>query len=429
VEHLFREQAGRLVSILVRHLGSRHVDLAEEVVQEALIAALQTWPFQGVPERPEAWLMRTARNRALDRLRRDRAFADRVPALTRALRDEEAGANAIDRETALLRGHEGLNPAVSFDDEVCMLFMACHPDIPRDARLALTLKTVGGFGVAEIARAFLADERAIAQRLVRARQRIRDRALAFELPDRDDLATRLDSVLDVLYLIFNEGYTAHAGATLVRRDLCDTALRLGRQLTRHPVTALPKTHALLALMALQTARLPARGGEAAAEELFPLAEQDRSRWDRALILEGFAHLDHARAGDELTSYHLQAGIASCHALAPSLEETDWPGILWFYDRLAEAQPSPVVWLNRAVALSKVEGPAAAVAALAPLRQDAALRRYHLWHAVLAALAVEMGERDEAAVHYRAALTCVCTEPERRFLEARLAAVEASAPAE
>lgn len=537
VEHLFREQAGRLVSLLVRHLGGRHLELAEEVVQEALISALQHWPYHGVPDRPEAWLMRAARNRALDRLRRDRAFADRVPALTRALTEVEWRAHGGDRDATLMRQARFLDGAIwggasdpdadpdpkldpkpdpepdsaagasaqpadadttqprstpraiaasppapdqsssqpprsralgrvirggradsatPFEDEVCMLFMVCHPEVPREARLVLTLKTVGGFSVAEIARAFLADERAIAQRLVRARQRIRAQALAFDLPAPADLVPRLDSVLDAVYLIFNEGYTAHAGESLVRRDLCDTALRFGRQLAAHPATAAPKTHALLALMAFQAARLPARAGVASraagresvladgaaadarpapaaqagepvdtagGEELFPLADQDRSRWDRALIGLGFQQLVRASRGDELTSYHLQAGIASCHAAAPSLEATDWPRMLWFYDRLAELQPSPVVWLNRAVALAKVEGPAAGLAALAELPMDAALRRYHLWHAVQGAFAAELGERAEAAAHYRAALACQCTAPERRFLEARLAAVE------
>jgi RNA polymerase sigma-70 factor (ECF subfamily) len=427
VDHLFRHQAGRLVSILVRHLGGRHLDLAEEVVQDALVSALQTWPFHGVPDRPEAWLMRAARNRAVDALRRDRGFADRVPVLTRALEAEEARANEVDREGELTRqGALAASGTPVFDDEVCMLFMACHPEVPREARLALTLKTVGGFSVPEIARAFLADDRAIAQRIVRAKQRIRTQALGFELPGPDALAARLDSVLDVLYLIFNEGYTAHAGELLVRRDLCETALHLARQVAAHPITGVPKTHALVALMALQAARLPARTaptrvpGEAL--ELFSLGEQDRSQWDSGLIVLGFRHLELAGQGEEVSAYHLQAGIASCHAMAPSLAETDWPRILWFYDRLAEVQPSPVVLLNRAVALAKVLGVEAAMAALEPLRQDALLRRYHLWHAVLGAFSAEMGEMEQAAAHYRDALACGCSDPERRFLEARLAAV-------
>jgi RNA polymerase sigma factor (sigma-70 family) len=415
VDHLFRHQAARLVSILVRHLGGRHLDLAEEVVQDVLMTALQQWPFNGIPDSPEAWLMRAARNRAIDRLRRDRAFADRVPALTQALDDEESRYNAVDGADRLARA------AVPLDDEVCMLFMACHPELSREARVALTLKTVGGLSVTEIARAFLAQEPTIAQRLVRAKQRLRDRAIAFELPGPADLSERLDSVLDVLYLMFNEGHTAHAGASLVRRDLCDTAIRLCGQLAAHAVTDLPKTHALLALVLLQAARLPARTGDAG--ELSLLDEQDRSLWDQELIARGIYHLDRAGRGDELTSYHLQAGIASCHAVALTAGETDWVRMLTFYDQLMELQPSPVVWLNRAVALARIDGPRAALESLELVEEDPALRRYHLWHAVRGALAAELGDAGEAAERYRAALQCQCTEPERRFLGMRLSEME------
>jgi RNA polymerase sigma-70 factor (ECF subfamily) len=415
VDHLFRHQHARLVSILVRHLGGRHIDLAEEVVQDVLVTALQQWPFQGVPACPEAWLVRAARNRAIDRLRHHRAFEDRVPALTQALQDEEERYNAMQGADKIARDR------VAFDDEVCMLFMACHPDLPRDARVALTLKTVGGFGVTEIARAFLAQEATIAQRLVRAKQRLRDRAVAFDLPGPAELSERLDSVLGVLYLMFNEGHTAHAGEALVRRDLCDTAIRLCSQLAAHPVTDLPKTHALLALMLLQAARLPARVGDAG--DLFLLDAQDRARWDQELIARGFHHLDLAARGDELTAYHLQAGIASCHAVAGSVGETDWTRMLAFYDQLMTLQPSPVVWLNRAVVLSRVEGPRAALESLDRLSDDGTLRRYHLWHAVRGALAGELGEVHDAAEHYRAAMQCPCSEPERRFLAAKLAEME------
>jgi RNA polymerase sigma factor (sigma-70 family) len=412
VDHLFRQQARRIVAILVRHLGGRYLDLAEEVVQDVLVTALQQWPFHGVPDHPDAWLMRAARNRAIDRLRHDRAFADRVPTLTRAIAEEEARLNAVDRDAALAQER------VALEEDVCLLFMACHPDLTREARLALTLKTVAGFSVAEIARAFLAQPPTIAQRLVRAKQRLRDRGTAFELPAPEDLSARLDSVLDVLYLIFNEGYTAHAGEQLVRQDLCDTAIRLCGDVATHPVTALPKTHALLALMCLQAARLPARTDTDG--ELFLLEDQDRTKWDRRLVARGFRALSLAGQGSEMSAYHVQAGIAACHALAPTAAETDWPRILQYYDQLVELQPSPVVVLNRAVALSKVEGARAALDALEPLHGDPALTRYHLFHAVLGALNAEAGDRTDAAEHYRAALRCQCSEPERRFLASRLA---------
>lgn len=406
IDHLFRQHAGRMLATLTRLLGSRHLALAEEVVQEALVTALQQWPFQGVPANPSAWLIQVARNRALDRLRRERLWIDRE-------RDV----------AALFESRVRCADAQPFDDELCMMFMACHPDIPREARIALTLKTVGGFSVAEIARAFVAEEATIAQRLVRVKRLLRERNLPLDLPVSREMPARLDSVLDVVYLMFNEGYSAHAGESLVRHDLVREAIRLAQGLARCPDTAVPRTHALLALMLLQAARIPARAdGDG---DLFVLEAQDRGLWDRGLIDEGLRWLDRASRGDEVSAYHLQAGIAACHAVAPSFAETDWHEIVSLYDALLDLEPSPIVVLNRAIALSRVAGARPALEALTPLRDDLTLSRYYFFHATLAELARDSGDRDTAAAHYRAALALPCAEPSRRFLERKLGTLEAS----
>jgi RNA polymerase sigma-70 factor, ECF subfamily len=402
VDHLFRQHSGRLLATLTRLLGSRNLSLAEEVVQEALVTALQQWPFQGVPANPSAWLIQVAKNRALDRLRRDRSFSER---------ERDVAATFESRRSVV----DAARPFE--DDELCMIVMACHPDIPRESRVALTLKTVGGFSVAEIARAFLAQEATIAQRLVRVKKLIRERGIQLDLPVASEMPARLDSVLEVLYLMFNEGYAAHAGESLVRHDLVHEAIRLARMLTRHPATEAPKTHALLALMLLHAARIPARAG--ADRDLFVLEEQDRGAWDRALIAQGLRHLDASSHGDVVTSYHLQAGIAACHAVAPSYANTKWVEIVSLYDALLDVEPTPIVALNRAIALSRVHGAAAGLRALAPLQDDPTLSRYYLFHATMGELSRETGDLAASARHYAAALALPASAPVRRFLQRKL----------
>ncbi|HKG22812.1 MAG TPA: sigma-70 family RNA polymerase sigma factor [Blastocatellia bacterium] len=409
VDHLFRHQAGQMVSSLTRIFGPQHLDLAEEVVQDALLKALQIWPFRGIPENPSGWLVQVAKNRALDLLRRESSLQSKSQELLRSL---SAGPELHPSSGAL-------------DDELNMIFMACHPSIPRESRIALTLKTVGGFGVREIARAFLARDSAIAQRVVRAKRLIREKQITFELPDPRELPARLDSVLEVIYLLFNEGYTAHTGENLVRRELCEEAIRLGGLLVTHDASGLPKCHALLALMLFQAARLPARIGKDG--ELLTLAEQDRALWDRRSINRGFYHLDHAAQGPEMTEYHMQAGIAACHAAAESHETTDWGRIVQLYDRLRELNPSPVVALNRVVALSRVYGPEAAIRELEEISEHAALGHYHLLPATMGELLSELGQIEKAAVFYRQALDCPCSDPERRFLLKKLEALTGRRP--
>jgi RNA polymerase sigma-70 factor, ECF subfamily len=413
LEHLFRHQAGRMTAHLTRLLGSARLDLAEEIVQEAMLRALQTWPYQGVPENPTAWLFRTARNAALDLVRRESMVERKLASVAEPMNwdpgpldDELLGDGLFDNE---LR-----------DDELRMIFMCCHPEIPRDSSVALSLKTAGGFSVREIARAFLTEESTVAQRLVRAKRQIRERGLSFDVPRGAELKQRLTAVLEALYFIFNEGHTAHEGEDLIRRDLCFEALRLACLMASSSSTE-PRVHALVAVMAFQSARLPARVD--ALGDLVLLEDQDHSLWDRELIDLGFHHFNLSMQGEEVSEYHVQAAIASIHVQGPP----DWRAILTLYDQLWEMNGSPVVALNRAVAVAKVRGPAEALAAIEPLIANPALREYYLLLAVRGHLLLEMDRRKEAAACYQAALQCRCSEPERRLLRKKLAECTVTPP--
>ena len=395
-----------MVSHLTRLLGPARLELAEESVQQAMVRALETWPQQGVPDNAAAWLFRVARNAALDVVRRDRMMAEKA---------EDVSA-LFDGPTALpCPGDPDFDEQLR-DDELRMIFMCCHPEIPRESRVALSLKTVGGFGVREIARAFLAEDAAIAQRLVRAKRQIRERGLTLEMPRGGELGPRLDAVLEAIYLMFNEGYAAAEGEDLIRDDLCFEALRLGQLVALSSIAA-PRAHALVALMALQAARLAARTDDAG--DLVVLADQDRSRWDRDLMAMGFHHFDLAIAGEEVSDYHVQAAIAATHARASSGEDEDWPLILKLYDQLLTMGASPVAELNRAVAVARVHGAAAGLAEVERLASDAKLKQYYLLLAVRGHLLGELGRRAEAADCFRAALEMRCSEPERRFLRRKL----------
>jgi RNA polymerase sigma-70 factor (ECF subfamily) len=301
------------------------------------------------------------------------------------------------------------------DDELRMMLMCCHPAIPEEGRIALTLKTVCAFSVDEIARAFLSRNDTIAQRIVRAKRLIREERIAMSMPSRDELPARRESLLKVLYLMFNEGYSAHTGEDLVRSDLCAEAVRLARAVAEHPVASSPEAHALLALMLLQSARLPARidsGGE-----LIVLAEQDRSKWDRPMIADGMQHLDLSASGDVVTRYHTEAAIAACHATAPSFDETDWRSVVELYDELLATNPSPVVALNRAIALAMADGPAAGVAAVEEIADS--LHNYLPLATTLGELSLRAGDRIRAAEYFARALELPSTTPEKRFLLRKL----------
>lgn len=403
VEHFFRHETGRVTATLTRMFGFENLDVIEDVVQEALVRALDTWPFHGVPENPSAWVIQVAKNRARDIFRREKTWSEKAPAVRHARLEHRPPA---DREVGY--------PSEVTDDQLRMVFTCCHPLLGEDAQVALTLKVVGGFSVPELARAFLVREATMAQRLVRAKRTLRDACVRLEMPAPGRLAPRLDAVLDVLYLMFNEGHGATGGEHLIRRDLCQEAIRLAELVAEHPEVGAPRAHALAALMLFQAARLDTRVGPEG--EALLLEEQDRSSWDRGMIARGLRHLLAAAEGNELSEFHLQAEIAAHHATAPSWEATDWERILACYDQLSLLNPSPIVALNRAVALAEVRS---AEEALEALGDPPALVDYYPSHAVRGALLARAGLKDDARDAYRNALRAPVPEPVRRVLERRL----------
>ncbi|HVS14881.1 MAG TPA: sigma-70 family RNA polymerase sigma factor [Thermoanaerobaculia bacterium] len=405
VDHLFRRQSGRIVAALTRLFGPRELELIQDAVQEAMLSALRLWPYRGVPDRPDAWLLTVARNRVLDGLRRRSSWRAREGEV---LRETTASAERAESPTGIDEPH---------DDELTMVLLCCHPALPRDAQVALTLKTVAGFGVAEIARAFLARETAIAQRLVRAKRKLREIDPEFSLPAPDRLRDRVDVALEVLYLVFNEGHAAHQGQELVRADLCREAIRLVELLTADPRTALPEASALAALLCFQAARLPARSGEQG--EPLTYAEQDPARWDRELVGRGLRHLAASARGERVSAYHLQAEIASCYTLVASTAEVDWSRVVDLYDQLLALAPSPVAATNRAVALAEAAGPQAGWAELARLGDEPSLADYVPYHLARGELGARAGRPEDARRHLQRAWELSRSEPVRRRLARRL----------
>ncbi|HTX01943.1 MAG TPA: RNA polymerase sigma factor, partial [Acidimicrobiales bacterium] len=406
VETVFRIEFPRVVATLARLTGD--IDLSEELAQDALVDALRQWPEQGTPANPGAWLTAVGKRKAIDRFRRDRTLADKYAQLGRSL---EALSVAPSDPPAV--GEDPID-----DDRLRLIFVACHPIIPVTSRVALTLRLVGGLTTAEIARAYVIPESTIAQRIVRAKKAIAKAGVPFEVPTVRDRAERLGSVLEVIYLIFNEGYSATSGKDWLRPELCAEALRLGRVLAAlAPDEA--EIHGLLALMELQSSRLTARVGSSGAPVL--LTDQDRRRWDRLHIARGEAAL---RRADELSEVRgpcsLQAAIAACHARAFRAEDTDWAEVVSVYGELAVVMPSPVVELNRAVAVSMATGPASALPMVEELVVLGALDRYHLLHAVRGDLLEKVGRHREAADAFARAAALAQNEPERRLLEQRAA---------
>ncbi len=406
-DDFFRRESARLVGMLTAQFGVHRLEFAEDVAQETLVRALQSWPYRGMPDSPAAWLTRAAKNLATDHLRREQRW----------IRKESAIADEHGRWLAEA-APEAADEAVP-DDTLRMLFVCFHPQLSADAQKALALRTLCGFSPAEIAAAFLTTEAAVQKRLVRARQRIRELAVPFVVPGPADLQGRLDGVLGTLYLLFNEGYKASSGDRLVRADLCRESIRLVGLLTRNPETALPRTFALLALMLLNAARLPSRSDDAG--NLLRLHEQDRSAWDRQMIGDGIRFLALSGRGGEVSAYHLEAGIAACHSTAADSDSTDWPRVLALYDQLLAVTASPVVALNRAVALARVNGVDAGIEALRHLPLD----HYYLLHAIRGTFERDRGRTDRARQHFARAEELATLPSERAFLRRRLQECQAN----
>jgi RNA polymerase sigma factor (sigma-70 family) len=410
-EQIFRRESGRMVAALTRIFGVHNLSLAEDVVQDAFCRALEVWKERGIPENPAAWLMTTAKNRALDVVRRERTARTFAPEIGRLLETEWTIAPIVDEAFAA--------PAIR-DEQLRMMFSCCHPRLPEEAQVALVLNILCGFGASEIAGAFLEGRAAIEKRIARGKKSLAAAKRLFDLADADFTA-RLSVVRRALYLLFNEGYHGASAEGAVRGELCGEAIRLVRLLLEHPPAAVPETQALAALMCLHAARLPARLDPAG--DLNPLLDQDRSRWDASLIAAGLAHLERSAVGRDVTAYHLEAAIAAAHAGASSVAQTDWASIVALYDRLMAVAPSPVVALNRAIAVAERDGPERGLDALHAIADRGRLSRYPFYPAAIAELELRVGRPAAARDRFKEARTLARNPTERRFLEKRVQACE------
>jgi RNA polymerase sigma-70 factor (ECF subfamily) len=395
-----------MVSYLTRIVGLDRLDLAEDVVQDSLCRALETWSLQGLPDNPSAWLMRVARNRAIDLLRRDVQFRNFTPELTHLLRLRED-----------LPGEAPAFEKAIQDDELRMMFSCCHPELSAEVQVTLILKTLCGFSVSEIAHALLTKEDAIEKRLGRAKKLFRLSGNLVEITNASEVRERLEAVYQAIYLLFNEGYHGSRSEQTVREDLCFEAIRLALLLSEHPEGDQPTTHALLALLFFHAARLPGRLDDDG--DLVQLEMQDRSRWNRELMARGFHFLEKSATGNELSEYHLQAGIASLHCAAATYEETDWPRILELYDLLYRLKPSPIVGLNRAVAVGKARGPEEGLAELRKISDPAKLEEYPFYPAAQGEFHLLAGRPAEAAKHFERAIELAQSRSATSFFERKL----------
>jgi RNA polymerase sigma-70 factor (ECF subfamily) len=406
-DRLFRRESGRMIAALTRVFGVHNLALAEDVVQDALCRALEVWRIRGVPDNPSAWLIATAKNRAIDVLRRERTARTFAPELGRLLDTEWTLAPLID---------EAFSPNMIRDEQLRMMFSCCHPRLPESAQLALILNILCGFGVSEIASALLTGHAAIEKRISRGKEALAEAKTLFDLKAADFVA-RLHTVHRALYLLFNEGYHGASPEFPVRADLCAEALRLAMLLREHTPAATPTTNALAALMCLHAARLPGRVDSTG--DLSALEDQDRSRWDSRLLAEGLILFEQSAAGQDLSAYHVEAAIAAVHAGARTLDATDWRAIVSLYDRLMDVAPSPVVALNRAIAIGQLEGPARGLKELHAIADRERLASYPFYPAALGEFELRRGHFDAALEHFKAALELVRNDAERRFLQKRL----------
>jgi RNA polymerase sigma factor (sigma-70 family) len=408
-EHLFRRESGRMVAALTRIFGVHNLALAEDVAQDAFCRALEVWKVRGIPENPAAWLMTTAKNRALDVIRRERTARTFAPEMGRLLDSERTIAPLVD---------EAFAAHAIRDEQLRMMFSCCHPRLPEDAQVALILNILCGFGANEIASAFLVGRAAIEKRISRGKKALASARRLFDLSD-GEFTLRLSAVRRALYLLFNEGYHGASGESAVRAELCTEAIRLTALLREYPPAAAPETDALASLMCLHAARLPGRLDSAG--DLNPLLDQDRSRWDGRLVAQGLELLERSAAGPELTAYHVEAAIAAAHATAPTVGDTDWALIVSLYDRLMIIAASPVVALNRAIAVAQRDGAERGIEELHAIGDRERLSRYPFYPAAMGELELRRGNRGAAREHFRAALALARNPTEQRFLEKRVRA--------
>jgi len=415
-DHLFRREAGRMVSTLTRIFGVHNLALAEDVVQDAFCRALEVWKFRGVPENPSAWLMTTAKNRALDVLRRERTARVFAPELGRMVESEWTLAPAVE---------ELFGPSEIKDDLLRMMFSCCHPRLPEEAQIALVLHILCGFSVGEVASAFVSSHAAMEKRITRAKKVLAGSKKLFDIADGEDFAARLPAVHRALYLLFNEGYHGASPESAVRSELCFEAMRLAAVLREHPQAATPATHALSALMYFDAARLPARLDSSG--DLRSLFNQDRSLWDANLVAEGERLLDLSASGPDLTEYHVEAAIAWVHTTSHRAEDTDWGMIVSLYDKLMAIRPSPVVALNRGIAVGQREGPRRGLEEIRAIANSERLANYPFYHAALGEFEFRMARHEVAREHFQSALTLARNPTERRFLEQRIDACKRASP--
>jgi RNA polymerase sigma-70 factor (ECF subfamily) len=401
IDHLFRHESGKMVSVLSRLLGLQNIDIAQDIVQDTLLKAMTTWGYNGVPGNPSAWLYRVAKNKAIDFLRRQKKFKEVSP-----------------QYAYLVESEYTLSPTVNNlfleneiqDSQLRMMFACCHPSIPRESQIALILKTLCGLDAEEIAKAFLTHDETISKRIYRAKEKIKEKKIELDVPDPDELRERLDSVLQSLYLLFNEGYNSSHPETLIREDLCEEAMRLCLLLTQHPLTGYPRSKALLSLMCFQSSRLNARLDDKG--HIILLKYQDRSKWSRPLIQKGFDYLGEAAEPFEVSSYHFEAAIASLHAAAPSFERTDWKSIYHLYELLYKEQPNPVVAMNKAIASAYAIGKQNA---LNELKDIKGLENHHLYYASIGEMYLELEEKENAKKFFEKAIRLTNSQTEKQLL--------------
>ena len=408
VEHLFRHESGKITSTLTKIFGITNLELVEDVVQETLLKALQSWPFKGIPDNPSAWLYRAAKNNAIDILRREKFARDYSLELSASLKSEWSLSGSV---------KEYFSENEIKDSQLRMIFTCCHPDLPVESQVALALKTLCGLSIKEIANAFLTNLTVITKRLTRGKEKIREGKIKFEIPTGSELETRLNNVLSTTYLLFNEGYNSSNEDTLIRDILIEEAIRLTELLTEHTITDKPEVHALLALMFFHYARTPARLDKEG--NIILLEDQDKNLFDNNLIVKGIKHLEKSSNGYKMTGYHLEAGIAYIYTTAKNMREIDWNKILKMYNLLYEIKKTPVVALNRAIVFSRVNGPMEGIVEINKIENKETLENYYLYHSAVADLYVKTNNIEKAKYHLEKAVKLTTSKAEKKLLKEKI----------